>query len=311
MPHSSRLQFPSSPEARSLHSHVIIVLLQGLHLFACLLATRSRASAFLLDWQHHQGEGFCQCYRPRDVDRLNAPLSKGRNFEMIRLVVATIALIALTCPLAFAQGPTPKVQVFGGYSFVHLDNGGFTPETLFAALREPNNPFAVASNFNGWNAEGQYNFSRVLGVVADAGGHYGTPIIQSDFSKLSGLPKATAYSLLVGPVLSYRTKSKLTPFIHALFGFERTSLSASTISGLANPLSSSATNATDAALALGGGLDYRLYRRFSLRLVQVDEFRTYHNFNKFYDSAFNTNLFYGIGLRQNNIRISTGITARF
>jgi len=230
---------------------------------------------------------------------------------MIRLAVATIALIALIGSLAFAQDATPKVQVFGGFSFVHLDNGRLSAQTLYAALREPNNPFAVASNFNGWNAEGQYNVDRWLGIVADVGGRQGTPIIQSDVSKLSGLPKATAYSLLVGPVLSYRNKSKLTPFIHVLFGFERTSLSASAISGVANPLSSSATNSTDAALALGGGLDYRLYRRFSLRLVQVDEFRTYHNYNKFYDSAFNTSLFYGIGLRQNNIRISTGITARF
>jgi hypothetical protein len=194
---------------------------------------------------------------------------------------------------------------------MHLDNGGFTNQTLYAALQEPNNPFVVASYFNGWSAEGQYNFTRAIGVVADVGGRYGTPILSSRFATLTGLPKSNAYSLLVGPVLSYRNKSKLTPFVHALFGFDRISLSASTISGLVNPLSTTATNYTDAALLLGGGIDYKLLRRFSLRLVQLDELRTYHNYNKFYDAAFNTSLFYGISNRQNNFRVSTGISVHF
>ena len=73
------------------------------------------------------------------VDLLYAQLLKGKNFEMIRLAVATIALIALMSACAFAQDSAPKVQVFGGYSFVHVDNGGLSPNTLYAALHEPNN----------------------------------------------------------------------------------------------------------------------------------------------------------------------------
>lgn len=246
-----------------------------------------------------------------DVDLPYAQLLKGKNFEMIRLAVATIALIALMSPWAFAQDSTPKVQVFGGYSFVHVDNGGLSPDTLYAALHYPNNPFAIGSNFNGWNAEAQYNFTRMIGIVADVDGRYGTPIISSRFATLTGLPKSTAYSFLVGPVLSLRSKSKLTPFVHVLFGFDRTSLNATTISGLPSPLSSTATTDTDATLAFGGGLDYRLFRRFALRLFQVDDLRTYHNLDKLYDSTFNTGQFYNLGLRQNNIRISTGISLRF
>jgi hypothetical protein len=248
-----------------------------------------------------------------DVDLPYAQLLKGRNFEMIRLAVRTMALIALMSACAFAQDSAPKVQIFGGYSFVYVDNGGLSPNTLYAALHEPNNPFDIASTFNGWNAEGQYNFTRMIGVVADVGGRYGTPVISSRFSTLSGLPKSTGYSFLVGPVFSFRSKSKLTPFVHVLFGFDRTSLNATTISGsgLASPLSTTATTDTDATVALGGGLDYRLFRRFALRLLQVDDLRTYHNLNKLYDSAFNTGLFYGIGLHQNNFRISTGISLRF
>lgn len=246
-----------------------------------------------------------------DVDFPYAQLLKGQNLEMIRLLVATIALIALMSACALAQDSAPKVQVFGGYSFVYVDNGGLSPNTLYAALHYPNNPFAIGSNFNGWNAEAQYNFTRVIGIVADVSGRYGTPILSSRFATLTGLPKSTAYSFLVGPVLSFRSKSKLTPFVHVLFGFDRTSLNATTISGLPSPLSTTATTDTDATVAFGGGLDYRLFRRFALRLVQVDDLRTYHNLDKLYDGAFNTGVFYNLGLHQNNARISTGLSLRF
>ena len=238
-------------------------------------------------------------------------LLKGKIIEMIRLAVATIALISLLSSCALAQGSTPKAQVFGGYSFTYVDNGGLSGLDLDNALRELNSPFSIGSSFNGWNAEGQYNANRWIGIVADVSGRYGKPLTNTRFSTLSGLPDANAYSLLVGPVLTFRGKSKITPFIHAMFGFDRASLSASTITGLSTPVSSSATTYTDTAVALGGGIDYRLFRRLSLRLVQADDLRTYHNLNKFYESVFPGSVFYGIAQHQNNIRVSTGIVVRF
>jgi len=98
-------------------------------------------------------------------------VAKGRNIEMIRLVVATIILTVLIGSVAFAQNSTPKVQVFGGYSYVHVDNGGLAGGDSDLALREVNLPFGTASNFTGWNAEGQYNFNRSIALAADA--HYG------------------------------------------------------------------------------------------------------------------------------------------
>lgn len=230
---------------------------------------------------------------------------------MTRLAVATIALIILLGSLAFAQDATSKVQVFGGYSFVHLDNGGLTGADLDYALRELNSPFGVSSNFQGWNAEAQYNANRWVGIVADFGGRYGTPITASRGKTLSGLPKANAYSLMIGPVLSYRTKSKLTPFIHALFGFDRYTMDSSTITGVSSPVSSSSTTFTDAVVAVGGGIDYKVSRLFSIRLVQLDDFYTTHNLNKFYDTAFPGATFFGLATHERNLRISTGIVVRF
>jgi hypothetical protein len=148
---------------------------------------------------------------------------------MIRLVVVTIVLTVLIGSVAFAQNPTPKVQVFGGYSYVHVDNGGLTGGDLDFALRELNLPFGTASNFTGWNAEGQYNFNPWIGLAGDVGGRYGMPITDCRNHNLHGLPQATGYRFLVGPVLSYRTKSRMTPFVHVLVGYDRAGLNATTI----------------------------------------------------------------------------------
>jgi hypothetical protein len=103
----------------------------------------------------------------------------------------------------------------------------------------------------------------------------------------------------------------MTPFVHVLVGYDRASLNATTITGVSTPVSSSATTDDDFALALGGGLDFRVARHFALRLPQVDDLRTYHNLNHFYESAFPNRLFDGLPLHQNNVRISGGIVLSF
>src|SRR5580704_1622017 len=129
----------------------------------------------------------------------------------------------------FCSELRPQVQVFGAYSCVHVDNGGLTGGDLDFALREVNLPFGTASNFTGWNAEGQYNFNPWIGLAGDVGGRYGMPITDCRNHNLHGLPQATGYRFLVGPVLSYRTKSRMTPFVHVLVGYDRAGLNATTI----------------------------------------------------------------------------------
>jgi opacity protein-like surface antigen len=235
---------------------------------------------------------------------------------MARLVMAAMALIVViglifSSSLALAQDATPKVQVFGGYSLVHADTGKLTGITLDVTLREPSNTFAVPTNFSGWNAEGQYNLGRWLGLAADFSGHSGAPIKAPGAGKVSGLANLTAYSYLFGPVVTYRTSARMTPFAHALFGYDRSSLSASTPSGLSTPVSSAATNYTDFALALGGGLDYYVIRHVSVRVGQLDWFHTSVNLNTFYNNAFGPNLFQGLATRERNLRFSAGIVVAF
>lgn len=232
---------------------------------------------------------------------------------MIRFAAAAIILILLIGSCALAQDATPKVEVFGGYSLLHADRGGLTGPLLDADLNQPSNPFAVPTYFlDGWNAEAQYNADRWLGIAVDLGGRYGSPITASRGRTLAGLPKETAYSFMAGPAISYRTKSRLTPFAHALFGWNRTSLGASTITGsVSSPITVAATNYNDFAMALGGGVDCKITRHFSIRLGQVDWYHTSVNLNKFYTDALGGDLLEGLHTRQVNYRVSAGAVVRF
>jgi opacity protein-like surface antigen len=232
---------------------------------------------------------------------------------MIRLAAATIALTVLIGSCAFAQDATPKVQVFGGYSLLRADHGRLTGELLDVDLQQASNPFALTTYFlNGWSAQAQYNADRWFGIAADLGGRYGTPIVASRDRTLAGLPKESAYSFLAGPVISYRTKSRLTPFAHGLFGWDRTSLGASTITGsVTSPVSVAATTYNDFAMALGGGVDCRVTRHVSVRLGQLDWFHTSINLTNFYTSAFGGSLLQGLSTRQANLRFSAGAVLRF
>ncbi len=230
---------------------------------------------------------------------------------MIRFAAATIILAAMICSLASAQDSTPKVQVFAGYSLFHADTGGLNDTVLDLALRPATDAFGVPTNFNGWNAEAQYNANRWVGIAADFGGRYGSPIGVFSSSGVSGVPNGTGYSFLAGPVISYKTKSRVTPFAHALFGWDRSSLSASTITGLPVAVTAAATTYSDFAMALGGGVDYKLTRRLAIRVGQADFYHTSLNLNKFYGSAFGIGLFQGLATHQDNVRLSAGVVLRF
>ncbi len=228
---------------------------------------------------------------------------------MVRFAVATVVVTVLIASSLFSQDAPSKVQVFGGYSFVDANSAGLTGTILDVALLQPPNTFQVNTNRMGWNAQAQYNLDRWIGIVADFSGRYGKPFTGAP--GVTGLPNSSAYSILFGPAISYRTKSKFTPYVHTLFGWDRSSLSSTTIIGPASPVLSSAASYNDFAMALGGGLDFKVAKRFSLRAAQVDWFHTSVNFNKFYGGIYDTNKFEGVGTHQDNIRISTGFVAQF
>ena len=101
---------------------------------------------------------------------------RGLMFKKLLSVVGLLLLASLS---AQAQD---KVELFGGYSYMHLGN-------------------APSVNLNGWEISGQYKFKDWLGGVADFDGHYGS---------------SSTYTYLFGPQISY--PSRISPFAHLLLG---------------------------------------------------------------------------------------------
>ena len=92
---------------------------------------------------------------------------------------------------SYAQN-TPKADVALGYSYLHV-NGS-------------NGVSGISSN--GFSGSLAYNFTGLIGIVADFGVYHGS---------VSGAG-VTADSYMFGPRFSIRSNDKFTPFVQALFG---------------------------------------------------------------------------------------------
>jgi opacity protein-like surface antigen len=226
---------------------------------------------------------------------------------LMRFRVSALLTMALFLSAVAMAEDSPKVQIFGGYSLLHADTAGVSNSSVDALLGTSGS--SATSNFSGWNTELQYNVKPWLGAVADFSGNYGTAISPASGSALSGTPSFSSHSFLFGPVLQ-QSRGKVRPFVHALFGVNRLSsdaTAAATFFGVAP-----ATTADTAfAMALGGGLDYKLTKRFAVRLGQLDYLYTRHNPLAYAGAFYGTTALSGTANHQNNLRFSAGLTFAF
>lgn len=205
-----------------------------------------------------------------------------------------LLVLLLTSAAGLAAQEVPKAEVFGGYSFTNEDfvSGG------------------SRSNAHGWNASVTANVNHWFGLVTDFGGLYGasasrTISIPTLCPAFPCVPQTflittdgMTHSFLVGPQFSLR-REKLTPFVHVLIGGAR--LNSSTTfqfpgpppMPLFGPSSFSSSNLA-LALALGGGVDYKLKEKLASWRVQAD----------YVQSGFSNST-------QNNFRLSTGLVFHF
>jgi hypothetical protein len=184
-----------------------------------------------------------------------------RRSPIHKKAVVLILAISVFCPFVSAQKALklPTVEVFGGYSHLRFES-----TTL---------GFSDQLNLNGWNVGLSLpDLYEGFGVAVDISGHYA--------------PAMEEYNFLIGPQYSYKWKG-LGPYAHALFGKAR--------DRLRQPGSTQLEpSSLGRAIALGGGLDFQLSDRFSVRAIQAD--------------YLTTSVFSGT---QHNIRLSTGVIFRF
>ncbi|HXH51664.1 MAG TPA: hypothetical protein VNM47_20170 [Terriglobia bacterium] len=187
-----------------------------------------------------------------------------------------LLLIALL--IALPQGVKAQrfegVEFFGGYSYLQ-NNLGSTYSPFFLA------PTAFGSNFalNGWQASITEKAADWIGLTQEFGGYYGTKNLAGYDNRFS------TFSILSGPRFYYQGFKGVTPFVHALFGYEQTAIE----------LGGQGLKATGSsyAMAFGGGLDAGPRRGLAMRVFQFDYYRP--------------QLF---GNSQNNWRLSVGLVYR-
>jgi len=169
-------------------------------------------------------------------------------------------MVAVLCSAGTFAGaqdqPTPKWELFGGYSFFYpaTDVHGLLPGGLVpVSSRLESNPRGVGAGLT-------YNFNRWLGLTGDFSGHWGS----GETTIVKQIDDAAFYNFSVGPKLTYRTRY-FSPFVEALVGWHR--------------LTPDLFQGDDRfGFMAGGGLDVNVNKHFALRLLRADFVFSNHQF---------------------------------
>jgi hypothetical protein len=166
------------------------------------------------------------------------------------------ATLGLSSGAVAQQGPAPKVELFGGYSFFYPNStltgtlpGGITPVSS-----------CLCDIPRGAGVSATYNFLPWLGLTADFSGNW-APHEVAPADKIS---KSSFYSLAAGPKFTYRARH-FAPFAEALFGEQR--------------LTPELFQRSDSfGILAGGGIDLPLSRHISIRPIRADFAYSNHSF---------------------------------
>ena len=162
---------------------------------------------------------------------------------------------------------------------------------------------------NGGLFNAGFNLTNHFAIEAEFAGYHNGNIHNYQFD-------TTSFSYLFGPRFALGRTRKIDPFVHALFGVNRASSSISASSSLLPPNPTSITptpgsngryqaSQANFGMAIGGGLDVHLHKRFTLRPIQLDYYLTRFQTKTFEDlidgNTTSTNK------NQNNLRYAAGV----
>jgi opacity protein-like surface antigen len=227
----------------------------------------------------------------------------------MRKALFLLLLGVLCAPAALAQttaqtGP----EVFVGYS--NLQAEGVPSQELNQNNSFDDRVFGERTGLHGVNAEFTQYVTKRFGVTGDFSLNQRSRDVS--FAGGTGNIDTRVINIMGGPQVRFPSESRVTPFVRALFGVANTRFEAQeniTVAG-GTASNSFTTNATDFAMALGGGLDVRLNDRIGLRVLQVD-------YNPVFLRDRSINVLGAAGAltpqtiesnRQDNIRLSFGVT---
>jgi hypothetical protein len=168
--------------------------------------------------------------------------------------------------LSAQEVQVPKFEAGLNYSWLHVNAGNYDYQRTG----------------NGGSGSLEYNLNSIIGLVGDFGGYANTRKGIDD--------KAVTY--LFGPRFNWR-HTRLNPYAQFLFG------GAYAWSGPNN------TTQNAFATSAGGGIDYNLTHRISIKPIQVEYVMTE------FDSARLGGANRSFGDHQNDVRYSAGVVFKF
>ena len=201
-------------------------------------------------------------------------------------------LVAALASTAWAQELMPKSEITAGYTYGSLDqNVGFGSTGRL--------------NANGWNTGATTYINSWLGIEGNVAGltHSESALVSDGFNTVSGSVSEKHYTFVFGPRIALG-HSRLSPFVHGLFGFDRETLSAS--GSFAGVTATSSSSDTAFAWALGGGLEYPVTKHLGL-VGGADYLMTRHGLPSNLADLIGTNG----SATQNNFRLNAGVVFRF
>jgi hypothetical protein len=128
------------------------------------------------------------------------------------------------------------MQVFGGYS----------AETL-------RSPDGGCSRYDGWNVSVTRRLFWKISLLADVAGYYGREFAVVD---------NRVHTFLFGPRVTLHD-GRISPFVEVLFGVSR----------LGSDAGGPVLSVNAFTLGAGGGVDLRITRQWSVRMLQIDYLR--------------------------------------
>jgi hypothetical protein len=162
----------------------------------------------------------------------------ARRVVLAMAIFAFVGMIPLKA-LAQDELPTPRTEIFLGYSWYSPNDHSADGVLGHTKGIVPGFESAVTWNFKKW-----------WGVTADFSGHYGDTL--------------TVGNMLFGPTVRV-PQGRIVPYAHALVGVQHAS-------------ADGFDSKSNVAVALGGGLDWRITHLIGWRIIQADWIRSGHNF---------------------------------
>ena len=180
---------------------------------------------------------------------------------------------------ALAQDDFPKVETSPGFMYIRT-----VP---------PGNAQSV--NCAGAGGTIAYNMTSMLGIAFDGGGCKIFGFFPSG-STISNKITGKEFTFLFGPRITFRSKSPFQPFLDLGFGAVHVSLSCNSNTSC----SGASYGKTAFGLAVGGGFDIKINKKFSIRPVQAEYLYTRFGNSCPFTVCTNNN-------NQNSFRLKSGI----